>query len=584
MAKINGTCTGTSAAKYDVWIDVIQNSQDTTKNQSDVTVSLKLQRNDGYADSAFNLSEGSNSFSLSVGGKVKSSGTRGIDTRNSAVVVLATWTGLVSHDDKGELLLSVSGSFTMGTDGLKSGSVNGSFKCTKILRASSLSLGDTKWITPGDSFSFSIIGSSSFSHKISCQIGDNPKQLNEYAEGEMTGKITIPKSWSSYVIDTKMVVLNIVLGTYDGDELIGYKKYGIYFIVPNITEYAPTFDVVIEKINNGVPEDWDGYVSGISQFNASFSNAEYKYGAEFKSVSIVYNGITKNVNGSCFNVSGSGEQTIIVRVTDTRGNYLEKEAKINVFQYSPPKINISSVKRCDEHGVTDINGTYLRVEYSSGFENILTNNAEIVLKFRIAGSVDENEFVVENASPLIIGDGKIKNDLAYVVTMVITDSLGKTANSVRGIGTDVTFNLRKGGRGGAFGGYATEDDVLQCYWDLDIIGKLRYEPVTVSISEAFEEFYSYARYYQCLDMVYIRMRLTVKEAIPANTDYMVAVVQNKAPMLFTPLGVYSPGILLSGGVKYKTGEITVTSPIEIAKGTNIYINGIYLADNIITEG
>ena len=168
--------------------------------------------------------------------------------------------------------------------------------------------------------------------------------------------------------------------------------------------------------------------------------------------------------------------------------------------------------------------------------------------------------------------------------MVITDSLGKTANSVRGIGTDVTFNLRKGGRGGGFGGYATEDDVLQCYWDLDIIGKLRYEPVTVSISEAFEEFYSYARYYQCLDMVYIRMRLTVKEAIPANTDYMVAIVQNKAPMLFTPLGVYSPGLLLSGGVKYKTGEITVTSPIEIAKGTNIYINGIYLADNIITEG
>ncbi len=584
MAKINGTCTGTSAAKYDVWIDVIQNSQDTTKNQSDVTVSLKLQRNDGYADSAYNLSEDSNSFSLSVGGKVRSSGTRGIDTRNSAVVVLAIWTGVVSHDDKGELLLSVGGSFTMGSTGLKSGSVSGSFKCTKILRASSLSLGDTKWITPGDSFSFSIIGSSSFSHKISCQIGDNPKQLNEYAEGEMTGEITIPKSWSSYVIDTKMVVLNIVLGTYDGDELIGYKKYGIYFIVPNITEYAPTFDVVIEKINNGAPEDWDGYVSGISQFNASFSNVEYKYGADFKSVSIVYNGITKNVNGSCFNVSGSGEQTIIVRVTDTRGNYLEKEAKINVFQYSPPKINISSVKRCDEHGVTDINGTYLRVEYSSGFENILTNNAEIVLKFRIAGSVDENEFVVENASPLIIGDGKIKNDLAYVVTMVITDSLGKTANSVRGIGTDLTFNLRKGGRGGAFGGYATEDDVLQCYWDLDIIGKLRYEPVTVSISEAFEEFYSYARYYQCLDMVYIRMRLTVKEAIPANTDYMVAVVQNKAPMLFTPLGVYSPGLLLSGGVKYKTGEITVTSPIEIAKGTNIYINGIYLADNIITEG
>lgn len=120
MAKINGSCTGTSAAKYDVWIEIKQNSQNITNNTSNVTAALKLQRNDGYASSAYNLTAGENSFSLSVGGTVRDSGTTKIDTRNSAVVTLATWTGNVAHNDDGSLTLEVKGSFTMGNTSLKS--------------------------------------------------------------------------------------------------------------------------------------------------------------------------------------------------------------------------------------------------------------------------------------------------------------------------------------------------------------------------------------------------------------------------------------------------------------------------------
>ncbi len=585
MAKINGTCTGSSAAKYDVWLDITQNSQNLKNNTSNVTVSLKLQRNDGYASSAYNLNADDNNFSLSVGGEVKSSGTRKIDTRNSAVVVLATWTGNVKHDTKGKLLLAVSGSFTMGNSSLKSGSASGSFRCTTILRASSLDLGDTTWITPGNSFSYSIIGSSSFSHKISCQIGTNPKQMTECDVGEMTGSITIPKSWASYVTDTKTVTLNIGLGTYDGDDLIGYKKYHIMFTIPNFTEYAPSFDITIEKINNGVPDEWDAFVSGVSQFKAKFSNIEYKYGADFKSVSIKYNGITKNVNSARFDVLGYGEQNIVIRVTDTRGNYHEEETKINVYAYSPPKIKILSLKRCDEQGTDNAEGTYLRIEYSSGFESLLENNADIMLKFRKQGSAAEEEFAVTTPSPLIIGEGEISKSSAYTVTLVITDSLGKDAKSTRSIATaGIPFNLRKGGNGAAFGGYATNDDELMCYWDLNVLGKMVYEPVPVAVSEGLAELYAYARFYSCLDMVYIRLRLTVEKTIPANTDYVVAIVSNKAPLFLTPLSVYSQGAELSCSIRYKTGEITVRSSTEITAGKYIYINGMYLADYIITEG
>ena len=157
--NIYGSCSGSSGNKYDLWLNVAQNSQSIEDNKSNVTVRLYLKRNDGYSSSAYNLNEDSNSVTLKVGGKERVNKNLSIDTRNSTKVLLASWTGEVSHNDDGSLSLPVSGSFAMGGTGLSGGSVSGSFSCTDIPRASTLTLSKSS-LNPLDSVGASLITAS----------------------------------------------------------------------------------------------------------------------------------------------------------------------------------------------------------------------------------------------------------------------------------------------------------------------------------------------------------------------------------------------------------------------------------------
>lgn len=135
-ARINGVCSGSNYTKYSLWAEINVNSQDIPGNKSNVTVSMKTQRNDGVKQSAYNLNE-VNPVSLSVGGIVMVSEKIGIDTRNNQIVTLATWTGDVPHDEDGTLSLNISGSFSMsgtGVSTLTGGSVNGSVEINPISR------------------------------------------------------------------------------------------------------------------------------------------------------------------------------------------------------------------------------------------------------------------------------------------------------------------------------------------------------------------------------------------------------------------------------------------------------------------
>ena len=112
MGRINGSCTGGSSTKYSIWIDWSENSTSTEYNRSNVTVAMKVQRNDGYASSAYN-NNAVNNVKLYVDGNCKVDNNIAIDTRNSAVVTLATWTGNITHNADGSKILPLSGNFAM---------------------------------------------------------------------------------------------------------------------------------------------------------------------------------------------------------------------------------------------------------------------------------------------------------------------------------------------------------------------------------------------------------------------------------------------------------------------------------------
>ncbi|MGN0526241.1 MAG: DUF859 family phage minor structural protein [Acutalibacteraceae bacterium] len=583
MAKINGTCSGSSAAKYDLWLDVIQNSQDIENNKSNITVKLKLKRNDGYSSSAYNSNESDNSAAININGTTKDSNTLKIDTRNGVTVVLAEWTENVSHNDDGSLTLNLSGSFTMGNTSLTGGKVSGSFTCTNIPRASKLTIVDSS-VTPGGSFKFSISGVSSFKHIITCQISSK-KQSKEIAAGTASGSFTIPTEWAEYVTDEKKTAITVVLATYKSNKLIGSKRYSITFIIPDTEDYKPTFELSLAE--SGAPDTWNVYLKGISKLTVTLSNQNFKAKATLKSISIKFDGSTKRANNSVFEMLNAGDKELVVRLTDSRGYYTEVKETINVKEYFPPSIKIKSVSRCDENGFTTSDGTYLLVNYTSRFCDVIVdeealNVANIRYSIRKKGAtttLEEGE-ITQN-SPVIIGDGSILSQSGYEIVMAISDVLTNDDDTFH-LGTaGIPFNIKKGGNGAAFGCYAENDNELRVAWDLNVLGKISYENVPISFPEFIGEYRAKIRYYSCLDLVFLRLRLKPTETLIAGKDYVVAVVGGKPTELFTPFNIrinYTNGRVATGGIGYSTGEIIIRADEDIVPGDKIYISGMYLAD------
>lgn len=589
MAKINGTCSGSSAAKYDLWLDVKQNSQDIVNNKSNITVKLKLKRNDGYSASAYNLNTSENSAAIKVNGTTKVSNTLAIDTRNSVTVVLAEWTGNVTHDDDGSLTLELSSSFTMNGTTLSGGKVSGDFPCTNIPRASSLTIADSG-VTPGGSFTFGISGVSSFKHKITCQIGSQVKQSKEIAAGTAAGTITIPESWANYVTDEKKTAITVVLATYKSSKLIGSKRYSITFKIPDTTTYKPSFELSLTE--SGAPEGWGVYLKGVSKLTVTLLNQTFKAGAKLKSISIKFDGSTKRANKSVFEMLNAGSKELVVRLTDSRGYYTEIKKTLTVKEYFPPSIKMQAVARCDENGTTISDGTYLLVNYTSRFCDVTVdeealNTAKIQYSIRKKGAItvlEEGE--ITESSPIVIGAGGIASQSGYEIVMAISDGVtdDEDAFSLGTVG--IPFNIKRGGNGAAFGCYAENENELRIAWDLNVLGKLAYEKVAVNIPETISNIYSLTRYYSCLDLVILRLRLTVAETLEASKDHVVAIIQNYLTGLFTPLSVrvnYNNGRVVTGGMKFGAGEISIRSDETINPGDYIYISGMYWVDYESTE-
>lgn len=584
MAKINGTCSGSSAAKYDLWLEIEQNSQDIANNKSNITVKLKLKRNDGYSSAAYNLNESDNSAVIKIGGAVKDSKTLKIDTRNSVTVVLAEWTGNVSHSDDGSLKLELSGSFTMGNTALTGGKVSGHFSCTNIPRASALTIADSS-VNPGGSFTFGISGVSSFKHKITCQIGSKVKQSKEIAAGTASGTITIPEGWAKYVTDAKKTTITVVLATYKSSKLIGSKRYSITFQIPDTDAYKPSFELNLTE--NGSPESWDIYLKGVSKLTVELSNQNFKAGSTLKSISIRFDGLTKTANNSVFEMLNAGNKELVVRLTDSRGYYSEVKKTITVKDYFPPSIKIKSVKRCDENGIVKSDGTYLLVDYTSRFCDVtvdeeILNIANIQYSIRKKGAttvLEEGE--ISGTSPIIIGGGNIASQSGYEIVMAISDVVTDDDYTFH-LGTaGIPLNIKKGGNGAAFGCYAENDNELRVAWNLNVLGRISYENVPINVSENIEQYYAKIRYYSCLDLVFLRLRFTPATTLTAGKDHVLAVIGTKPTALFTPLNIMinqTDGRKAIGGIIYSTGEIFVRSDTDILPGSYIYISGTYFAD------
>ena len=123
---ISNTCNGTNGANYEIWAEWTVNAQSTPNNYSNITVVLKLQYKGASNSTAYNLTA-NNQVRLVVQNQIRVTTAISIDTRNKAVVTLASWAGDIPHATDGTLSLMIGGLFELlGSSALIGGQVENS--------------------------------------------------------------------------------------------------------------------------------------------------------------------------------------------------------------------------------------------------------------------------------------------------------------------------------------------------------------------------------------------------------------------------------------------------------------------------
>lgn len=577
-----GNCTGSSGKKYDVWLNVKENSQDIADNKSNVTIRLRLKRNDSYTTSAYNLNESENTAKIVVGGSTKVSKNLTIDTRDNVTVTLATWTGDVTHNADGSLSLSVSGSFTMGGTSLDGGSVSGKFECTEIPRASTMTLSKSKLVTE-DTIGATINSASpSFNHKIKWSLGDS-SVTHSLSAGVEKDAFTVPVSWAEELPKSKSGTVTAVLATYKGSKKIGTKRYTVKLTIPEEEAFLPEFSLDITRINNSVPSSLSEYVRGKSQVKVDIKDLKLKYGAKASSYTVKVGSSSKTRLPATFDLNKSGEIKISVTVKDSRGFSVMKSTTIMVRSYSAPSLNVKSLVRCDSNGKKSTRGTRVLLKFTSECSSVNgKNNKKIVCKYKKTGDESfSSEFEITE-SPYIISKEEFLTNSSYVFAFRITDSITKdSAFFEREVSSSaIPFNIKKGGKGASFGCYSETDNELTVQWGLNVKGGFVYDTAPVEITSLVTDKKGVARYVPALEVVFLRLRFEAAQTLEADKNHTIATIPTRIPVLMTPVtAMINTGVnhKSCGYVKSETGELVINADKTISKGDYIYVGGMYLA-------
>lgn len=235
------------------------------------------------------------------------------------------------------------------------------------------------------------------------------------------------------------------------------------------------------------------YLQGRSKVKATFSG-EGQYGADISSYSMQAEGKSYSSPYTSGILRGSGTVTITGAATDSRGFTNSVSGTINVIAYDSPYIAPIAgqrkviCERCTEDGTASDSGTFLHVKGTRNYTKINTdgivNTCSVRCRYKPEGGewshgsgdgvgvllwTDTSTDTFDVILPDVVDDTK----LFYTVELnIIDDTYLPTAMVFEIPSEDVAFHLREGGKGAAFGKYATQENLLECEWDARFNGKL----------------------------------------------------------------------------------------------------------------
>ena len=287
----------------------------------------------------------------------------------------------------------------------------------------------------------------------------------------------VPESLAAQIPNDPSGTGTLTCETYSGSTIIGTKSVPFTASVPGSMKPAitPGWATVTYDNSGTKASGIAAWVQGYSKAKAVFDNSKIacKQGASIAKYAVTYLGKTVEESPYRTETISTTSATVRCTVTDSRGLSAYEDFEIAIHPYAPPALTGAMLYRADGDGAASDSGTHIAGRATANYYPIGGENAATIRGYwkAVGGSYGSGEALSSGVTGIISGSAVISTDRSYVAKLVITDSLGNTAEFEDSIPTErVAFHLKEGGNGAAFGKAAETEYVLELAEDWELKG------------------------------------------------------------------------------------------------------------------
>lgn len=343
---------------------------------------------------------------------------------------------------------------TSGTAQVWLGAQNGTARFTNVsfnieyaYKQSSLTLSASS-VEAGKAITATIAAqSSTATHKLVWALGSN-SQTQNLAAGVTSSAFTVPLAW---LPSATSGVATCTLTTLQDGVQVG-ETQTLSFTVTVNAAVIPSCTVKAELVNG-----FSGlYLGGRSSVKLTIQNAKAGDGSSIKSYKLSGGGYSSTAQMATFGPLNAGAHTFTATVTDSRGRTGTATVSVTVQAYSAPTLSGISIYRSDSGGTASESGGCIALQATAAYTALSGSNALTLQgRYRPVGGAWSAWTTMTSGNRLLLGEGALSATASYEAQIQATDTVGNTASYAAIIPTaSVTFNLKAGGKGAAFGKYA----------------------------------------------------------------------------------------------------------------------------------
>lgn len=371
-------------------------------------------------------------------------GTTSLAIGNNETKVLASGVARVAHaaDGTGSFDFSFDQVFWINWSGnlIERVTGSGSAVLDTIARASQPRLGAAS-VELGGSLEIFTDRAPDFTHTLQYSFG-NASGVIAQGVGDSC-RWTPPLELASQIPNAVSGTAVITCTTYAGDAHIGTKEVTVTLTVPALA--VPIASATWEDIS-GAYGALGAYVKNITRLAVTVSGTG-SYSSTVTGASVTLGG--RPYSGGI--ITDSGELSLMVSVTDSRGRTGTAAYSITVADYSPPRLSLSA-SRCTADGTADDTGDHAVITVSGFVTEINESNAASVTLVYGGESVTQD---FPSGEVLFQKTVYADPDATMTITAALSDKLVSSSRTMVLSTGYATLDLLAGGKGISFGKAAT---------------------------------------------------------------------------------------------------------------------------------